>query len=99
MATTSIKTDRLSCRIAPEHKRVLERAASRHGLSVTDYLVSTALQAAHEELLAEEPIRLSQADWEAVLAILDNPPEATPELKEAMAKFAKGTFDGGQYRS
>jgi len=78
---------------------LLERAASRRGLSVTDYLISTGLQAAHDELLAEEPIRLSPEDWEAVLAILDNPPEATLELKEAMAQFAKGTFDEGRYRS
>jgi len=92
------KTDRLSCRIAPEHKRILERAAARHGLSVTDYLVSTALQVARDELLADEQIRLSPADWEAVLDILENPPAATPALEDAMARFRQGEFDAGQYR-
>lgn len=92
MATSIVKTDRLSCRIAPEHKRLLERAASRHGLSVTDYLVSTALQVAQDELLAEENIRLSATDWEALLTILENPPVATPELEQAMARFAQGKF-------
>ena len=89
MATFPVKTDRLSCRIAPEHKRLLERAASRHGLSVTDYLVSTALQVAQDELLAEEHIRLSPTDWDKLLAILENPPVATPELAQAMAQFAQ----------
>lgn len=99
MATSLVKTDRLSCRIAPEHKRLLERAAERHGLSVTDYLVSTALQVAQDELLAEEHIRLAPAEWEAVLALLDNPPAATPELTDAMARFNQGTFEAGRYRA
>jgi uncharacterized protein (DUF1778 family) len=98
MATPIAKSDRLSCRIAPEHKRLLERAAARHGLSVTDYLVSTALQAANEELLVEETIHLSHDDWETVLAMLENPPTATPDLTEAMARFAQGEFDAGRYR-
>ena len=90
MATSIAKTDRLSCRIAPEHKRLLERAAARHGLSVTDYLVSTAIQVAQDELLAEENIRLSAEDWDKLLAIIENPPAATPELEQAMARFARG---------
>ncbi|MHB9022839.1 MAG: type II toxin-antitoxin system TacA family antitoxin [Armatimonadota bacterium] len=99
MATSSVKTDRLSCRIAPEHKRLLERAAARHGLSVTDYLVSTALQIAQDELLAEEPIRLSAADWEQLIAIIENPPAASPDLVQAMARFNKGELDTGRDRT
>ena len=99
MATSLSKTDRLSCRIAPEHKRLLERAAAHHGLSVTDYLVSTALQVAQDELLAEENIRLSPADWDKLLAILDNPPTATTDLAQAMTRFAQGGFEEGQYRT
>ena len=98
MTTLLAKTDRLSCRITPEHKRLLERAAARHGLSVTDYLVSTALQVAQDEILAEEQICLSPVDWDAVLAILENPPAATPALEQAMARFAQGEFDMGRYR-
>ncbi|HOF86971.1 MAG TPA: DUF1778 domain-containing protein [Armatimonadota bacterium] len=98
MVTSLHKTDRLSCRIAPEHKRMLERAAARHGLSVTDYLVSTALQVAQDELLEGEQIRLSPKDWEAVLALLDNPPPATSELEQAMARFNDGEFIAGRYR-
>lgn len=98
MTIPMVKTDRLSCRIAPEHKRLLERAAARHGLSVTDYLVSTALQVAQDELLAEEPIRLSAADWEKLLTILDNPPAASPDLAEAMARFTQGDSEAGRNR-
>lgn len=99
MATPLIKSDRLSCRIAPEHKLLLERAAASHGLSVTDYLVSTALQVARDEMLAEEQIRLSPADWNALLNILENPPAATPALEQAMARFAQGEFVEGRYRA
>ena len=78
MATSIAKTDRLSCCIAPEHKRLLEQAAARRGMNVTDYVVSTSLQVAREELLAEEHIRLSAEDWDKLLAILEHPPAATP---------------------
>ncbi len=93
MSTLLVKTDRLSCRIAPEHKRLLERAANRLGLSVTDYLVSTALQVAQDELLAEEQIRLSPEDWDSMLAILENPPTASPELAQAMRRFTRSEFN------
>jgi len=99
MTTSSVKTARLSCRIAPAHKRLLEQAAARHGLSVTDYLVSTALQVAQDELLAEEPTRLSANDWEQLLTMLDNPPAASPELVEAMTRFAHGDFAPGRYHA
>jgi len=68
---------------------LLERAAARHGLSMTDYLVSTALQVAQDELLVEEQIRLSPADWDTLLDIIENPPAATPELVQAMSRFTE----------
>ena len=71
--------------------------AVRHGLSVTDYLVSTALQVAQDELLAAEQIRLT-TDWDKLLAILENPPAATPELVQAMARFTQGEVEAGRSR-
>jgi uncharacterized protein (DUF1778 family) len=97
MKTPTTKTDRLSCRITPDHKRLLERAAARVGLSVTDYLVSKALSAAQVELREDEPIRLSAENWDTLLATLENPPPATPEFIEAMARFKEGHFEGGRY--
>ena len=97
MALPLAKTERLSCRIAPEHKHLLECAASRLGLSVTDYLVSTALQAANAELLPEAPILLSREDMEAVLAAIENPPEPAPALVRALKRYAKGEYKDGRY--
>ena len=98
MTTSLVKSDRISCRITPEHKQILERAAARRGLSVTDYLVSTALQTANDELRQEDSLRLPREDWEALLALLENPPAPGPVLVEAMKEFMLGEFDGGKYR-
>ena len=82
MTTSPVKSDRISCRMTPTHNKIMERAAARRGLSVTDYWVSTALQAAYDELREEDTLRLSREDWEALLALLENPPAPAPALIE-----------------
>lgn len=100
MATTLVKSERISCRIAPENKLLLEKAAALRGLSLTDYLISTALFVAREELLVADGIRLSKEDWDAFIKVLENPPEPSPRLVQALARFAEGTFDEeGRYHS
>ena len=97
MSATHARTERLDCRITAEDKRLLERAASKSGLRLTDFVVSTLVVAAEEVLREDEPIHLSREDWEQFLALLDA--ETTPgsRLSEAMARFAQGTFENGRY--
>jgi len=93
-----VKTKRLDCRIAEEDKRLLERAAAKAGLRLTDFVVSTLVVAAREMLREDEPIRLSRAEWDYFIDSLDA--ETTPgsRLSAAMAHFAQGTFENGRYR-
>jgi len=56
-------------------------------MSITAYMVNAALRVAQEELLADEPIHLSPADFEAVVNLLESAPSATPELMHAMNRF------------
>jgi|GEM_PF-6176461 len=46
MASTRVKTENLSCRISPEHKKMIERAARRSGFSLSDFVVHTLVATA-----------------------------------------------------
>lgn len=71
MCATNTRTERLDCRIAPSQKRMLERAAEKLGLRLTDFVVSTLAMAAQEVLREDEPMRLSRADWDSFVSSLD----------------------------
>jgi uncharacterized protein (DUF1778 family) len=98
MSATHTRTERLDCRIAPSQKRLLERAAEKLGLRLTDFVVSTLAMAAQEVLREDEPLRLSRADWDRFVASLAEDRPVSPRLATAMARFNEGTFDGGRYR-
>jgi uncharacterized protein (DUF1778 family) len=97
MSATHTRTERLDCRITAQDKRLLERAAEKSGLRLSDFVVSTLVVAAREALREDEPIRLSREDWDGFVASLDADPKPNPRLDEAMAEFAKGTFENGSY--
>ena len=46
----SSKPERLEARVAPEQKRLIERAAELRGTSVTDFVLASAQQAALETI-------------------------------------------------
>jgi uncharacterized protein (DUF1778 family) len=98
MSATHTRTERLDCRIAPEQKRLLERAANKCGLRLTDFVISTLVIAAQEAVREDEPIRLARADWDRLLAALDEETAPGPRLSAAMARFAQGSFEDGRYR-
>jgi len=97
MSATKLKTERLDCRILPEHKRLLERAAEKSGLRVTDFVVSSSVIAAREVLQSEE-IRLSREDWDRFVASLKEESAPNEKLAKAIEEFNQGTFEGGKYR-
>lgn len=98
MSATHTRTERLDCRIAPAQKRLLERAAEKLGLRLTDFIVSTLAIAAQEVVREDEPIRLSRADWDRFAASLEEDRPVSPRLATAMARFTEGTFENGRYR-
>ena len=99
MSTSAAKTERLSCRITPEGKRLLEHVASKHGMNISDYFVRLAVDIASRELMDEQVIRIPAEEWENMLAALDA--DLTPDAKlvEATRKFNEGTFTGDTYHA
>jgi uncharacterized protein (DUF1778 family) len=80
---------RLDFRVKPEHKSLIERAASVEGQTVTDFAVATLVRAAHETIERAALQALSARDSRIFLQMLasDAPPNAA--LKAAARRYKK----------
>ncbi|NEP44099.1 MAG: DUF1778 domain-containing protein, partial [Okeania sp. SIO2H7] len=70
--------------INPEQKQKLEKAAALRCLSISEYLLQLALDAATEEIPEPEAIIASDRDWEIIESAILNPPELNEALKAAI---------------
>jgi uncharacterized protein (DUF1778 family) len=82
LTKASPKRDRMHLRLDAATKRKLERAAAYAQKSVTDFVLSQAVEAADQVLRAHEHHVLSTADWETFRKALDRPPKPNRALKE-----------------
>jgi len=81
------KPERLEARIAPEKKRLIERAAELEGLSMTDFMVSKLGAAAIETIRDFETLRLQDESRAVFVAALLSPPEPNEAAKRAVALY------------
>jgi uncharacterized protein (DUF1778 family) len=92
------KDARLHIRCRVEDKEKIEQAARALGLSVSDYLLSSALANASRagtstgHLVPREqttaPSRLSEADTRSLLALVfSGPDEPTPRMRRAVERY------------
>jgi uncharacterized protein (DUF1778 family) len=78
----AVKTDRIEARLSPDERARIERAASTSGLSVSAFLVSSAVARA-DEVIAAATTTLVPADYfDQLVAALDEP-DAVPRLATA----------------
>ncbi len=82
LTKTSPKRDRMHLRLDAASKRKLERAAAYAEKTVSDFVLSQALEAADQVLEAHQQHVLSTADWEAFCKALDRPPRPNKALKQ-----------------
>jgi uncharacterized protein (DUF1778 family) len=82
---------RITARMSPKVHATLEQAAELLGSTVNQFVMQTAYQEAQRVIERESIIRLSQKDAQAVLSLLDNPPEPNQRLKDAVKEF-KGSI-------
>ncbi len=80
---------RLEARIPQETKAVLERAAAVQGRKMTDFVVSSALEAAHRVLRESDLSNLTQRDRIAFAEALLSPPAPNERLRKAAARHAR----------
>ena len=78
------KIERLEARVSAEAKKLCQRAAIIQGRTLTDFLVSSAVEAATRTLREHELIELTLRDRVAFVEALLNPPAPNPRLRTAM---------------
>lgn len=76
--------DRITARLPRANRLIIERAAAVYGATLNQFIVQTALDRAGEILEREEALRLSERDSQIFLAALENPPEPSVKLIEAL---------------
>lgn len=83
------KISRIEARLNPEQKRRIEYAASLKGTSVSDFMVSSADDAAMQTIQRHEIWTLSGRDREVVVEALLNPPEPSARMKAALRRYRR----------
>ena len=85
--TERSKVERLEARISKEQKELFQRAADLQGRSLTDFVVSSVLEAAKRAIKEHEMMILSVQDREVFVEALLNPPEPSDKLKAAAQRY------------
>lgn len=85
MSTTN-NSARINFRVNDDLKKTIEDAAAQMGQSITDFAVSTLVQAARRILHDRQVTELSERDRQAFAAMLD---DDSSRPNEALVKAAK----------
>lgn len=94
MAPTATHHDeRIDLRLPSEAKRLISRAAAYEGTTLSAFLVSAAKERARELVAEHEVVTLTSADWEALIAAIDNTEKPRPRLAAAAKKYRKQKAD------
>jgi uncharacterized protein (DUF1778 family) len=80
------RDERLEARVSRDQKALLQRAARLQGRSLTDFLVSSAQEAALRTIRDFEIIRLSAEDSRAFADALLHPKRPAAALRAAMRR-------------
>ena len=87
--SSNASTARLEARVSPDVHALIKRAAELQGRSITDFVVSTAQEAAQRVIEQTEVMRLSMADQHCFAEALLAPPEPNAALKRAFQRRSK----------
>ena len=85
--TERAKVERLEARISKEQKELFQRAADLQGRSLTDFVISSVLEAAKRAIQDHEMMMLSVQDREIFIEALLNPPEPSHRLRAAAQRY------------
>lgn len=88
-AKPKLGIERLEARISPEKKKFLIYAANLTGRTLTEFIVTSAYEAATKVIKKHEVIRLSINDMNILIQALLNPPEPSDKLVNAIKKYKK----------
>ena len=83
-----VKTERIEARLSPDERARIERAASTEGVSVSTFLVGTAVDRADQIISQATSTIVPAAYFDELLGALDDPSPA-PRLAKAAERSAR----------
>lgn len=86
-STLPNQTSRLDFRLQSEHKTLIERAATVHGQTVTQFAIATLVKAAHESIHQASLTELSTRDRDVFMEMLDSDAQPNAALKKAAKRY------------
>jgi uncharacterized protein (DUF1778 family) len=88
------KSERLEARVTPQQKELLQYAAELQGLSLTDFLVTSAQRIAEAAIREHNVITLTKRDSMAFAEALLNPRQPNADLRAAFARYSQEVESG-----
>jgi uncharacterized protein (DUF1778 family) len=83
----ALRTERTEARLLPEQKKRIERAARLKGLSLSDFIVQNADEAAIRTIQQHTIWTLEDRDRDFFVQALLNPPEPSARMKAAVKRY------------
>lgn len=80
------KGDRLGLRLSVEERALIAEAAAAADTTVTEFVLRSATDAAHQVLADRRAFVLPALAWEAFVATLDREPRSLPRLAEFLGE-------------
>lgn len=74
---------RLVAKTSPEIKEFIQRAADYSGLTLSQFLIESAMDKARGVIEQTETLHISMAGAKTLISALDNPPKANNKLLKA----------------
>jgi len=83
----ALRTERTEARLLPDQKKRIERAAQLKGLSLSDFMVQHADEAAIRTIELHTSWILEDRDRDVFVEALLNPPEPSARMKDAVKRY------------
>ena len=84
VAAPSQRSDKLDIRISPAAKRVLQEAARERHITISQFVIDSALSTAQDVLAERTRIGLTSEQWVTFTAALDAPPQRHPRMERLL---------------
>ena len=84
--TAPLKPARIEARATVEQKTIIERAAALEGRTVSEFVLSSAVERAEEVIERQRILRLSDEAFDDFMRTLDEPPPVIPELDRLLRR-------------
>ncbi len=77
---------RINLRTSAEAKALIERAAALMGTTVSSFMLQNAYEAARRIVTENNTLLMTERDFDAFTASIENPPEPNAALRELMVR-------------